>query len=233
MGYPMRETAMKVKNTQPTHRNWWKCLIVLLLAVASVPAVLFSTWVSMAVLCYIPTEISLPETFTQFILQNDHTEAELAQLAYNKTAWELAWLGSIEVGEVYFRDTCQLNTCVLDFLYIDIAIERFPIFSICTWFELGPHSVIVYEIDISKSQVEARIHQVQTWSAPARGGISSDIAQVRERLLHAIDDNLWKIYPTLVLIFNRWPDSWKIRVYTTHGTLLYEEKVDHSEYQNQ
>ena len=219
---------MKAKNKQPRHRNW-ECLIILLLAVVAVPAVLFSVWVGLLAFCYIPTEISRSEAFIQFVLQHDYSEAEPVQLVYDEISRELAWLGTSELGYVYFRDICQSNTCAVDSLYIDIVMERFPIFYICTWFEMKQHVTITFDIDISKSQVDAEIYEVQMWAAPARDRISSEITQVRDHVLHAIDDDLWKMYPTLVLKFSRGLAGWGIRVYTTHGTLIHEEKVDYSD----
>jgi len=218
---------MKAKNKQPTRRNW-ECLIILLLAVLAVPAALFSAWAGLAAFCYIPTDISRSEAFIQSVLPYDYSEAELVQLVYDEISTELAWLGNSELGYVYFRDICQVNACAVDSSHIEIVMERFPMFSICAWMEMKRHVTIDFDIDVSKSQVEAKIYEVQMWSAPARDRISSEIAQVKYHVLDAIDDDLWKTHPTLVLKFSRSLD-WTIYVYTTHGTLIHEEKIDLSD----
>jgi len=218
---------MKAKNKQPTRRNW-ECLIILLLAVLAVPAALFSAWAGLAAFCYIPTDISRSEAFIQSVLPYDYSEAELVQLVYDEISTELAWLGNSELGYVSFRDICQANACAVDYLHIEIVMERFPMFSICAWMEMKRHVTIDFDIDVSKSQVEAKIDEVQMWSAPARDRISSEIAQVKYHVLDAIDDDLRKTHPTLVLKFFRSLD-WGIYVYTTHGTLIHEEKIDLSD----
>ena len=107
---------------------------------------------------------------------------------------------------------------------MDLVLRR-PEF--CRSISRSIYITVVIDIDMSKSQVEAKVYLGTMWpEEPFKDPIILEILRVKERAIRSIEDEVWKLHHSLSLKLSRSTESWNLSVYTPQGELIHSVEVD-------